>query len=63
MKLRTLVFRLAWTGVIVLFMAAFVWWALKPGELPQTPQSITKAKGGTAPNPTTQVINAGEYLA
>jgi len=62
MKLRTL-FRLALAGVIVLFVAAFVWWALKPGELPQTPQSITKAKGGTAPNPTTQVINLGEYLA
>ena len=62
MKLRTL-FRLALAGVIVLFIAAFVWWALKPGELPQTPQSITKAKGGTAPNPTTQVINLGEYLA
>ena len=63
MKLRTIVFRLVWTAMIVLFMAAFVWWALKPGVLPQTPQSITQAKGGTAPNPTTQVINVGEYLA
>jgi mono/diheme cytochrome c family protein len=63
MRLRTFFFRLVMTGLLVAFMALFVWWALRPGPLPHQPQKVTQARGGTAPNPTTQVINAGEYLA
>jgi mono/diheme cytochrome c family protein len=57
------VLRAALIGMILAAVAAAAWWLLRPGPLPTTPQQVSQKKGGTAPNPTTQVINLGEYLA
>ena len=58
-----LVLRLAMIGFIAVLLAAVAWWVLRPGPMPHNPERVAQKQGGTAPNPTTQTINRGEYLA
>ena len=58
-----LLLRLAMIGMLLVLVAVIAWWILRPGPLPHTPQQVSQKKGGTAPNPTSQVISLGEYLA
>jgi mono/diheme cytochrome c family protein len=58
-----IIFRLAVVGFVLLLVAALVWWVLRPGPMPHNPERVAQKQGGTGPNPTTQTINLGEYLA
>jgi mono/diheme cytochrome c family protein len=58
-----LVLRLAMIGFILALVAAVAWWVMRPGPMPHNPERVAQKRGGTAPNPTTQTINLGEYLA
>ena len=58
-----LVLRLAMIGFIAVLLAAVAWWVLRPGPMPHNPGRVAQKQRGTAPNPTTQTINRGEYLA